>query len=125
MYNLIFFYIYRQQLNKGKDKDFAIYNGSLIVSLAAFFHLATLYVIIEKVIKYEPDLSILKYYKSIEIVVIGLYMLIIYRYFSKNKKRIAKIEEQYSNNEIIKSYGGIIVAGLIFVPLLLFIILLS
>jgi len=124
MYNLIFYYIYRQQINKGKSRLSARYNGSIIVLIALSFHIGVFLAIIRKYFLTEEVAknSLLRNKGLLTAFALGLIFLI-YLYFTNN--RIEKIENKYSESQFFHKYGGLLTAILIFIPMLIFIIVLS
>ena len=123
MYNLIFYYIYRQQINKGKSTGFARYNGSLIVFLALCMHIFLVMAIMQKYFNHNADIKFLTTNKPLEYIIFILCVWLTSFYY--NKRRAEKIEGKYCEKEWVNSYGGGITLLLIFAPLLSIAIVLS
>jgi hypothetical protein len=123
MYNLIFYYIYRQQINKGKSNGFARFNGSLIVFVAFCFDIMLLMAIMQKYFGNKVDIRFLTSNKFLEYILFFFCIWCTYSYY--NSKRAEKIESKFLAKEWFDNYGGVVTLLLIFVPLMLIIIILS
>ena len=124
MYDLIFYYIYRQQINKGNGKFSARYNASIIVFIAISIHVGVILAIIrETIITGELAKDSLFRNKGLQALFALGFVHFVYRLFTY--KRIEKIENKYSESKFFESYGGWMTAALIFIPMLAFIIILS
>lgn len=123
MYNYIFWIIYNRNINRDKSEWLSRNNASGVVFFAIFIHIAFLFVVIDKLLKFRHTTNFISSNKGLVFIIILLFMLFTFLYY--NKERITAIERKYSNREGLTQYGGLIVASLIFVPLLFIIILLS
>ena len=121
MYNYIFWVIYQKNINNNKGEWLSRNNASGVVFFTVFIHIAFLISIIEKIIHYKRNKNI-KANRSLEVFIIIIFLLLTNLYY--NKKRVIKINNRYSNIEK-NGYESAIVASLVFIPLLLFIIILS
>lgn len=118
MYDFIFYFIYHQQINKGKSKTFARFNGSLIVYVALLIHLFLLLEIIRKLFSSKIDLGFLTKNTFLEVILFAILIRLSYSYYTP--KRIETIINKYEESSIIEDYGGLITICLIFIPLLVF-----
>jgi hypothetical protein len=123
MYNLIFYYIYCNQINKKKGGTLSRYNATIGVFIAMVIHSVLLLEILKKIKLVGFDMPPLVKNRSIEITFFLSCIFLVYFYFTN--KKIEKIENRYSESKIFERYGGWITALLIFVPMLIFIIILS
>lgn len=123
MYNFIFYYIYRQQINKGKSNGFARYNGGLIVVVSFCLHIFLVMAVMQKYFNHKVDIRFLTSNKLLEYILFFFCVWFAYLYY--NIERAEKIESEFLEKEWFDNYGGIITLLLIFVPLILIIIILS
>lgn len=121
MYNIIFYYKYRQQENKGRDNG--RFQGSILVFFASLVHVVFIASILRKYVWSNTDLKFLSGDKLIQSFLFVICIVVIYLYYTP--LRIKKLENKYLGNDWFESYGGIISACLIFIPLVLIIIVLS
>jgi cobalamin biosynthesis protein CobD/CbiB len=123
MYSFIFYYIYCQQINKEKSTTFARLNGAIVVFMALCFHIGVIIVIIEKYFSTKIRIEFITKNKFIEYGLALLFMWLLYKYYAI--KRVEKIKNKYDNNKLFNNYGGLITVCLIFIPLAVFIFILS
>ena len=119
MYNLIFYFIFNQQINKGRSRGFARFNGSLIVYVALLIHVFLILEIIKKFFHNKMDIKFLTENKTLEFIFFSLCILLLYSYYTP--KRIEAITNKYAMSSLLENYGGVITICLIFIPLLIFI----
>ncbi len=123
MYNLIFYYIYCQQINKGKSIGFARFNGGLIVFLTIWLHAFLILAIIEKYFKHKVDIAFFTNNKTLEYSFMLLCIWFAFLYF--NNKRVEKIDAEFSEKGWFNNYGGFLTLLLIFAPLISIVVILS
>ncbi len=117
MYDFIFFFIYSQQIQKGKSEAFSILNGRLIVWVAFGIHLGFVFSIFRKVF-FQRDTGYGNKYNSIITIFIVLLSILISVYY--NKKKAEKILAKHNGNLIvINTINTIKILLLIFIPLII------
>ena len=126
MYNFIFWVLYSANIEYGRST--AKFQASIIVLFALFVHLVLILAIIKKFYLNVFNSFRLDFFtknKALEISFIALAAFLIYQYYTE--KRINKIESKYSKKTTFTypSINKIIVALIVFIPLMAVIIILS
>jgi hypothetical protein len=121
MYNFIFFFIYSQQIQKGKSELFSLLNGRLIVWLAVGIHIGFIFSIYRKIF-FQGNEGYGNQYSGIITLFIFVLAILVNIYYSK--KRVANILVGYSGELISMSTWNITkMLLLIFAPLITLMIL--
>jgi hypothetical protein len=117
MYDFIFFFIYSQQIQKGKSDLFSIINGRLIVWFAFIVHVGFIFSVFRK-IYFQTGEGFGYQYNSLIIFFIFLLSILVNIYYSK--KKVEKILVKHNGNlTVINTINTIKVMVLIFVPLVI------
>ena len=116
MYGYIFWVIYERNRLKDKSEWLSRNNASGVVFLALFIHV----VLVIQVVKAFYGRKTLPKYLHVNNAILTIIFLgsiyLVYLYFTKD--RIAKLQRKYETKEgILTDNGALIVALLIFVPL--------
>lgn len=119
MYNFVYYVLYKRNLKDGKGS--ARYNGSLIVAVTLMIHIGLLIAIMKKIflsnVNWKYISEITKEYKAIEIMLIVLFILSVFLYYTKTRSE--KVFNYYSQNVKHKKLtDGIKVLLIIFIPLI-------
>ena len=117
MYNFVFFFIYSQQIQKGKSEFFSIRNGALIVGLTLIIHIGFLYAIYRKIFLMGSQ----GYGGSKSIISLFVIAIFVLSQFYYNKKITNKILER-ENGELLFTgdiWNNIKMILLCFVPLII------
>ncbi|CAN5500664.1 hypothetical protein BH10BAC3_BH10BAC3_02120 [soil metagenome] len=86
MYDYIFFFIYSQQIRKGKSESFSRYNGALIVALSLVIHIFFCFAVYRKFFL-EPGQGYGFLNRSSESVpVIVIFVLVFFYYIEKKNQ---------------------------------------
>ena len=124
MYNFIFWVLYSAHIKDGRS--IARYQATIVVLFAIFIHVGLLFSIIKKYYFNwitSLQLGFLIENKILALCVLAVSAFFIYRYY--NDRRITKIDEKYSAKRGYPSINKMIVALIIFIPLITVIIILS
>jgi uncharacterized membrane protein len=123
MYKFVYYFIYNQQLQKGKSEAFARGNGSLVAALAVVLHLELLFTLIRKVLSNYYSISFnKKEYQFILYALLGIFALSYYWF--KSVKRTQRIMDKLVTDRDPTRTGNVIkVIAIIFIPLIVIIIL--
>lgn len=115
MYDFLFFFIYSQQIQKGKSETFSRLNGSLIAGITLEIHILFILSILRKIF-FQSGQGYGLINKNIEVLIVVLIIILAGLYY--NQKRVEKIKKLRNGNLIsITTINIVKMLLLIFVPL--------
>ncbi len=124
MYNFIFWVLYSANINNGAFT--AKFQATLIVYFSIFIHVLLLLTILKKYfyrIFISLHLNNLVNYKALEISILIICFILIYRYYSV--KRINKVVQKHSVKQTYPPINRLKVALIVFAPLISIIVILN
>jgi hypothetical protein len=123
MYNFIHYFIYNQQLQKGKSDPFARANGGMVAALALCLHILLIFGILKKVLAARFSINFpVNYYGIAKLVILSILSLA-YLWFKSEKRTqqiMAKLTTDKDPTRIANAFKVIII---IFLPIILLIII--
>jgi hypothetical protein len=123
MYKFIHYFIYNQQLQKGKSEAFARGNGSLVAALAIVLHLELIFAITRKILSNYYTISFTrKEYQFILYALLGI-MALSYYWFNSVKRTQRIMDKLVTDRDPTRTGNVIKVIAIIFIPLIISIIL--
>jgi hypothetical protein len=123
MYKFVHYFIYNQQLQKGKSEGFSRWNGSMVAALAVCIHISFVLAVAKWLLSDFFNIRIPNIdHWIIKIVALGIFGLS--SYWFNSKERTQRIIDQLGKGEYATgSNNAIKVIAIIFVPVIFIIIL--
>lgn len=123
MYKFIHYFIYNQQLQKGKSEGFARANGGLVVGLAMGLHFALIVTIAKTVLtKYFPVVVSAKGLDIIKCIALAIFLTSFF-WFSSKKRTQVIMDKLVTEKDPTRKSNAIKVIAIIFVPIIVVFIL--
>jgi hypothetical protein len=123
MYSFVHYFIYNQQLQKGKTEGFARSNGSLVAALTIVIHLELIFVIVRKTLSKNYFVSFSTVgYRLFQLLILGIFALAYY-WFNSTERTQRIMGKLVTEKDPARGVNAIKVIALIFVPVITMIIL--
>jgi len=123
MYNFIHYYIYNQQLQKGKSEGFARANGSMVAAMTISMHIALLLSVIKMILIKYCDIVLQPKYLWLAHPGLMTIFLIFYFRFSSKKNTELIMDKLATEKDPTRGSNTIKIVALIFVPIIIVFIL--
>ncbi|MBS1915400.1 MAG: hypothetical protein JST87_03925 [Bacteroidetes bacterium] len=123
MYDFIFFFIYSQQMIKGRDENFSRWNGAIVSVVAFMIHTMLILVVIDRFLLSGSRHFINTAIETVKLFVVPLLLLSGFYYNPHRLKQI--LEKNQGNLYILNTIQIIKILLLIFGPMILIFVLAS